>query len=370
VGDNLSESGANTCDNLPADNVPPEMTPEERFLAACWRRPVDRTPVWFMRQAGRSLPEYRAMRERHAMLDMARSPELATEVTLMPVGRLGVDGAVIFSDIMIPIEGMGVEVEIEPEVGPIINTPVSCDADVDRMVVRDPRESTPYVLETIRLVREELAGGKAAVIAFCGSPFTLACYLVEGRPSRDYVKVKSLMMGQPATWGRLMDRLTDQMASYLLAQIDAGASVVQVFDSWVGALSPGDFERSVLPWLRRLFAAVNVRGVPSIYFGTGNASLLGLTASAGSTVVSVDWRVDIDDAWSSVGLDRGIQGNIDPIRVVAGWESTRCAADDVLRRVGGRDGHIFNLGHGVLPQSDPDVLHRLVDHVHAVSSRR
>jgi uroporphyrinogen decarboxylase len=339
------------------------LTGAERLLAACRREPADATPVWFMRQAGRSLANYRVLREQYPILTLAKTPELCTRITLMPVEELGVDGAVLFADIMLPLEGMGVSLEIQPDLGPVIHEPIRGLAGVERLRPLDPDESVPFVLESIRAVRAELSG-RAAVIGFCGAPFTLACYLIEGKPSRDYAQAKALMLREPAVWAALMDRLTDGMIGYLTAQIRAGADVVQVFDSWVGALAPADYERSVLPWMRRIFAALRATGAPSIYFGTGNAALLESMASAGSDLVSVDWRVRLDEAWRRIGFDRGIQGNLDPVRPLAGWDAAESGMRDVLAQAGGRPGHIFNLGHGVMPETDPDILKRLVDAVH------
>jgi uroporphyrinogen decarboxylase len=322
-----------------------------------------------MRQAGRSFADYRALRERYDILTLAKTPDLCTQVTLMPVDQLGVDGAVLFADIMLPLEGMGVSLEIEPDVGPIIHHPIRTLADVQRLRPLEPDEHVPFVLQSIRLLRSELADGRAAVIGFGGAPFTLACYLIEGRPSRDYSRAKSIMLREPGVWAALMDRLTDATIAYLTAQAQAGAEVIQLFDSWAGALAPDDYQRWVLPWSRRIFNAVRPTGVPSIYFGTGNAGLLELFADAGSNLVSVDWRVRLDEAWLRIGMDRGIQGNLDPVRVVAGWEATQAGMRDVLARAAGRPGHIFNLGHGVLPDTEPDMLKRLVDAVHEETAR-
>jgi uroporphyrinogen decarboxylase len=341
------------------------MTGAKRMLAACRREPADATPVWFMRQAGRSLADYRKLRQQYPILTLAKTPELCTEITLMPVKELGVDGAVLFADIMLPLEPMGVSLEIQPDLGPVIHAPIRDMSAVQRLRPLEPEEGVPFVLETIRRLKTELADGRAAVIGFCGAPFTLACYLIEGRPSRDYALAKSLMLRQPDVWSALMDRLTDGMIQYLQAQVRAGADVIQVFDSWVGALTPGDYERHVLPWMRRIFDELRQSGAPTIHFGTGNAGLLELVASAGSDLISVDWRVRLDDAWRRIGFDRGIQGNLDPVRPLAGWDATYAGMRDVLAAAGGRPGHIFNLGHGVMPETDPDVLKRLVDAVHA-----
>lgn len=339
-------------------------TAAARFLAACRHEPVDATPVWFMRQAGRCLAEYRELRERYPILTLAKTPELCARVTTMPVRDIGVDGAVMFADIMLPLEGMGVSLEIQPDVGPIIHHPIRTLADVEQLRVLEPDEGVPFVLDAIRLVRQELADGRAALIGFAGAPFTLACYLVEGRPSRDYARAKALMFGQPGVWAALMDRLTESTIRYLRAQIEAGAQVVQLFDSWVGALSPSDFAGSVLPWTQRIFAALHGAGAPTIYFGTGNASLLELMAQAGSDMMSLDWRVRLGEAWRRIGYERGVQGNLDPVRPLAGWEPALAGMREVLAQAGGRPGHVFNLGHGVLPETDPAVLARLVEAVH------
>jgi uroporphyrinogen decarboxylase len=344
------------------------MTGAERLLAACRLQPADATPVWFMRQAGRSLAEYRKLRETYPILTMAKTPELCTQITLMPVKELGVDGAVLFADIMLPLEPMGVSLEIQPDLGPVIHTPIRDMAAVQHLRPLEPEVGVPFVLETIRALRAELADGRAAVIGFCGAPYTLACYLIEGRPSRDYAQAKSLMLREPAVWSALMDRLTDGMIAYLQAQVTAGAEVIQVFDSWVGALAPADYERSALPWMRRLFDALRPMGAPTIYFGTSNAALLEAMASAGSDLLSIDWRVRLDDAWRRIGFDRGIQGNLDPVRALAGWDVAHDGMREVLASAGGRPGHIFNLGHGVLPETDPDVLRRLVGAVHTESA--
>ncbi|MCA1646713.1 MAG: uroporphyrinogen decarboxylase [Chloroflexi bacterium] len=267
------------------------MTGAERLLAACRRQPADATPVWFMRQAGRSLADYRKLREHYPIMTMAKTPELSAQITLMPVRELGVDGAVLFADIMLPLEPMGVSLEIQPDLGPVIHSPIRDLAGVQRLRPLEAKEGVPFVLQTIRALRGELADGRAAVIGFCGAPFTLACYLIEGRPSRDYALAKSLMMREPAVWSALMDCLTDGMIAYLKAQVVAGADVIQVFDSWIGALGPVDYERSVLPWMRRMFDALRPMGAPTIYFGTGCAALLEAMASAGSDLLSVDWRV-------------------------------------------------------------------------------
>ena len=339
-----------------------------RFLDACYHRQPDATPVWFMRQAGRCLAEYRELRKRYDILTMAKTPELCAQVTMMPVKEFGVDGAVLYADIMLPLEGMGVSLEIQPEVGPIIHNPIRSMQDVEALRITDAWEATPYVMEAIRLVQRELEGNQA-VIGFSGAPFTLACYLIEGRPSRDYGIAKSLMYGQPETWHALMDKLTEVVSRYLVAQIGAGVDVVQVFDSWVGALGPSVYKRFVQPYSQRIFEAVKQTGTPSIHFGTGTASLLELMVEAGGDIISVDWRVDLDDAWARIGYDHGIQGNLDPTLLLTPWNIIEEGMHDVLRRAADRPGHIFNLGHGVLADTRPETLRRLVDAVHEATQR-
>ena len=338
----------------------------DRFLRACRRQPVDATPVWFMRQAGRSFPAYLRLRERHGILELAKNPELCAEVTLMPVRELGVDAAVLFADIMLPLEPMGVGVRIEPEVGPIIDRPIRSPADVETL---RPFEAAgvAFTLEAIRLVRREL-DGEAGVIGFSGAPFTLACYLIEGRPSRDFATAKAFMYREPAAWHDLMERLSVMVVDYLRAQIEAGADVVQLFDSWVGGLGPAEYREFVQPHVRTIFDALG--DAPTIHFGTGTASLLELLAESGGDVIGLDHRVSLGDAWRRVGHDRGVQGNLDAARLLAGWDATRSGTRAVLDEAAGRPGHIFNLGHGVLPETDIDLLRRLVDFVHEETANR
>lgn len=339
-----------------------EMTGRARFLAAARREPVDVTPVWFMRQAGRSLPEYRALRARHDFLTVAKTPELAVEATLMPVERFGVDGAVLFADIMLPLDGMGVPFRIDPGVGPVIERPIQAAADVAALRVLPVEEATPYVLAALRLLRGEL-GERAALLGFAGAPFTLACYLVEGRPSREYPKTKALMLGAPDVWHDLMATLTEVTVRYLHGQIDAGADAVQLFDSWLGLLSAPMYDRYVLPYTTRIFAALAGRA-PTIHFSTGTSQLLELISHAGPDVVSVDWRVPLDEAWRRIGDAKGIQGNLDPTVLLAPPDVIERETADVLQRAARRPGHIFNLGHGILPQTNPDAMARVVNQVH------
>jgi uroporphyrinogen decarboxylase len=350
-------------------NTQPAMRPAERLLAATRRQPVDCTPVWFMRQAGRCLVDYRKLRERYDILTLTRTPELCAQVTRMPVEVLGVDGAVLYADIMLPLHGMGVPFSIDPGVGPIVHEPVRDRAAVDALRVVEAEAATPELFETIRLLRADL-GDRAALIGFAGAPYTVASYLIEGRPSRDHARAKGLLYGDPALWHRLMDTLTEVTIRYLRAQVAAGAQVVQLFDSWMGDLGAREYERSVLPHTRRIFAALREEGVPTIHFGTGTVGLLEQMAAAGSDLVSVDWRVPLDEAWRRIGPDKGIQGNLDPAVLLAPMEVVRERAGEVLAAAGGRPGHIFNLGHGVLPDSPSDHLRRLVDFVHEQTARQ
>ncbi len=334
---------------------------ESRFLRACRGEATDATPVWFMRQAGRSLPEYRAVREKHSLLEICALPEVASEVTLQPVRRLGVDAAILFSDIMVPLQPMGVELEIRPGVGPVIARPIRSEDDVDKLRPLDPEADLGHVLQTIGLLRSEL--GDIPLIGFAGAPFTLASYLVEGGPSRSHIRTKTLMYSEPAVWAKLMDRLAVAVLGYLRAQVVAGATAIQLFDSWVGHLSLHDYSTYVLPAVTRILSGLDDLGAPRIHFGVGTGELLGKMAEAGADVVGVDWRVPLDEARVRVGPHRAVQGNLDPALLHAPSEVLEERARDVLTRGGGK-GHIFNLGHGVLPDTDPDRLKRLVDLVH------
>jgi uroporphyrinogen decarboxylase len=326
-------------------------------VRAARREPVERTPVWFMRQAGRSLPEYRALRERYGLFEIVAEPELCAEVTLQPVHRHDVDAAVMFTDIMFPVLPMGVDVELVENVGPVVGQPVRSAADVERLRVTEPEESVPTILQAVRLVRAALRDDQA-VIGFCGGPFTVAGYLVEGRPSREFLAVKTMMYRDPATWHALMEKLAEQFAAYVRAKVRAGADVIQLFDSWVGALSPSDYDEFVAPWSARILEAVDA---PTIHFGTGTATLLGAMAGAGGDVIGLDWRIPLDRGWEEVGDERGVQGNLDPALLLGPWARVEAAALDIIDRAGGRPGHVFNLGHGVLPGTDPADLRRLVE---------
>jgi uroporphyrinogen decarboxylase len=335
----------------------------DRFLRALRREPVDRTPVWFMRQAGRYLPEYRELRGDRDILEAVREPELAVEVTLQPLRRMPLDAAIVFSDIMVPLAAVGVPVRIAPGTGPVVDAPIRSAADVARLRPLVPEADEPYVLETIRLLRKELT---VPLIGFAGGPFTLASYLVEGGPSRDHLRTKALMHGDPQVWAALMDALVEIVRPHLLAQIGAGAQAVQLFDSWVGALDPQDYAIHVGPWAARLLVDLPV---PSIHFGVNSGELLSAMAEAGGDAIGVDHRVPLDAAWDRVGRGRAVQGNLDPAVLHSTWEAVQRKALDVLARAGGREGHVFNLGHGVLPGTPVEHVQRLVDLVHERTTR-
>ncbi len=365
----MSEQGLGAPPEGGSGPTPAAMAGRARMLAALRRQPVDRTPIWFMRQAGRSLAAYRELRERYDILTITRTPELCSRVTMMPVNELGVDAAVLYADIMLPLVGMGVPFSIDPGLGPIIHEPLRSAADIARLVVvESAEEATPDLFAAIRGVRQQL-GARAAVIGFAGAPFTVASYLIEGHPSRDYARSKALMHGEPELWEQLMEKLAEVTIRYLRAQVAAGVDVLQLFDSWVGALSRRDYEARVLPHVQRILAGVADTGVPRIYFGTGCSHLLESMAAAGGDAVSVDWRLPLDEAWRRIGLELGIQGNLDPTVTLASWPVVEREARRVLEEAGGRDGHVFNLGHGVLPETDPATLRRVVDLVHEETAR-
>ncbi|MFJ8044388.1 uroporphyrinogen decarboxylase [Kitasatospora sp. NPDC096147] len=342
---------------------------DSAFLRAARREPVPHTPVWFMRQAGRSLPEYLKVREGIPMLDSCMRPELVKEITLQPVRRHQVDAAIFFSDIVVPLKAIGIDVDIKPGVGPVIADPIRTAADLERLRPLEP-DDMPYITEAVGLLVDEL--GSTPLIGFAGAPFTLASYLVEGGPSKSHEKTKAMMYGAPELWAGLVDRLADITAAFLKIQIEAGASAVQLFDSWVGALAPADYRRSVMPASTKVFDAVAGYGVPRIHFGVGTGELLGLLGQAGADVVGVDWRVPLDVAAERVGPGKALQGNLDPAVLYAPTSVVEAKAREVLdaaEAIGGGTGHIFNLGHGVMPSMDPDALSRLVAYVHETSAR-
>lgn len=347
-------------------NSPHIDPPTSRFLRACYRLPVDATPVWFMRQAGRYLPQYRAIRARYSLLEITRRPEVAAEVTLQPVEALGVDAAILFADILLPVEPMGLRLEFVPGRGPVIHEPVRTAADVARLRTPDPQSDLGHVLEAVRLVRRALEGKDVALIGFAGAPFTVASYIVEGGPSRHYRTTKQLMYAAPEVWDALMSKLADTLAAYLVAQVEAGAQAVQVFDSWVGALSLPDYRRYALPYSRRVLQAVMATGVPVIHFGTGTSHLLEAMREAGGTVLGIDWREPLDRAAARLGDGVALQGNLDPVALFAPLPVLREQVADVLRRAP-RRGHIFNLGHGILPDTPVEAARAVVEMVHAMS---
>ena len=341
--------------------------PNDRFLKACRREPVDATPVWFMRQAGRYMAEYRALRERYSLLDICGEPDLATEVTLQPVRRIDVDAAILFSDLLLPLEPMGLPFDFVKGEGPQIEHPIGDAADIDRLTLFEPREALSHVLEAIEQIQHEL-DRRVPLIGFSGAPFTLASYAIEGGHSNNFAKTKALMYGHPDAWHRLCDKLATVVADYAIAQIDAGVDAFQIFDSWVGTLSAADYREFALPHTQRIFAAIGTR-VPTIHFGTGTATILEDLREAGGDVIGVDWRSHLDEAWARIGHDRAVQGNLDPTLLLGPAPRMFRATDDILQRVGGRPGHIFNLGHGILPLTPLEHVQMLADYVHAASRR-
>jgi uroporphyrinogen decarboxylase len=339
------------------------MTADSLFVRACRGEPVPRTPVWYMRQAGRSLPEYFKARAGLPMTTACVTPDLITEITLQPLRRYDVDAAIYFSDIIVPLRAVGFPIDIKPGVGPVTDEPIRDQAGLDRLRALEPGDVT-FVTEAVTSLVAEL-GGKP-LIGFAGGPFTLACYLVNGGPSKNFDLTRSVMYGQPRLWDALLGRLADITIEFLRVQVAAGASAVQLFDSWVGALAPEDYRRSVLPHSRRVFEAI--AGVPRIHFGVGTGELLGLMGEAGADVVGVDWRVPLDEAARRAGPGKALQGNLDPALLLAPWPVIEERARDILRRGQAAPGHVFNLGHGVLPEADPDVLARLADLVHEASA--
>ncbi len=349
----------------------PRAVADTDLVRACCRQPVSRTPVWFMRQAGRSLPEYRAARGEGSILSAIGDAALAAELTLQPVRRYGVDAAILFSDIVVPVHAIGFGVDVEPGRGPVVASPFRSAHDLERLRPLEPEADVPYVAEAVRLVSKELDGSGVALIGFAGAPFTVASYLIEGGPSRTFTLVKSLMHSDPDLWDLLMARLVALAVASLRSQIQAGVQVVQLFDSWAGALSPGEYARFVLPATRAVFEGIADLGVPTILFGVGTGELLGLMGTAGSDVVGVDWRVPLHEARARIGPGHAVQGNLDPALCVGPWPMVERATRAVLssgKADGSGTGHVFNLGHGVLPESDVGILGAVVDLVHAEST--
>jgi uroporphyrinogen decarboxylase len=340
-----------------------------RFLHACRRQQTDATPVWLMRQAGRYMAEYRQVREKYTILEIIKTPELACEVTMQPIKAFDLDAAIIFADILPPLEGMGLELDFVKGEGPTIYNPIRSAEDVARLRVTPPEETLWFTLEAIKLARRELDALSLPIIGFSGAPFTLAAYAVEGGGSRNHTQVKGLMMSDPKTWHSLMDKLSEVVGQYLLAQAKAGAQVLQIFDSWVGQLAPADYRQYVMPYTQRAIAIARAADVPIIHFGTDTNGMLDLIRDAGGDVIGVDWRIDLNRAWEQLGDKVAIQGNLDPIAMFAPWPELKARAQNVLDQADGRPGHIFNLGHGILPGTPVDNVKRLVDFVHEYTAR-
>jgi uroporphyrinogen decarboxylase len=341
------------------------MSLNDRFIKACRQEKADCTPVWFMRQAGRYMKEYRAIREKSSLMDMFKTPEIAAEITLQPLNAFAVDAAIIFADILLPLEGMGIHFDFVQGEGPVIQNPVRCTADIEALKIADPEADLGFVLESLRLVRSEI-DGKIPLIGFAGAPFTLASYAIEGGSSSNYLRTKEFMYRDRAIWDLLMSKFCNTIVAYLKAQATAGAQVVQIFDSWIGCLGPQDYRDYVLPHMKGVFRELVTAGIPAIHFGTGTAALLGLMAEAGGGVIGVDWRVSLGSAWQDIG-NVGIQGNLDPVALMAPWPVLKNKAAEILDEAAGRPGHIFNLGHGILPTTPPDAVKALAEFVHEYS---
>ena len=345
---------------IPNDH-PIHALSESSYLRACRRQSVEQVPVWFQRQAGRSLPEYRNIRGSGSILEAIAEPSLAAEITLQPVRRYGVDAAILFSDIVVPINAIGFKVDVVPGIGPTVDEPFRGKSDLQRLRALEPEVDTSYVLVTVRILVKEL---EIPLIGFAGAPFTIASYLIEGQPSRTHARTKSLMQSEPTIWHDLMERLSDIAIASMRSQVLAGASAIQLFDSWAGALSATDYKKYVFPHSQRVFNELQDLGVPRAHFGVGTAELLTLMSDAGADVVGADWRVPLNEVRRRVGPDTAIQGNLDPAICLAPWPVVKRQAQEVLRAANGEPGHIFNLGHGVLPETDPKILEQLVDLVH------
>lgn len=342
------------------------MEMKDRFLRACRREPVDTTPVWFMRQAGRYMPEYRTIREKYSLIEICQHPEVAAEVTMQPVRALGVDAAILFADILLPVIPLGLGLEFAKGEGPVIASPVHTLADVQKMMPFDAEADLGFVMKAIRILRGEL--GDIPLIGFCGAPFTVASYIIEGGSSREFIKTKAMMYTAPKTFHALMEKLSDVLSNYLVAQIRAGAQAVQVFDSWVGALSPQDYETFVLPYSHKVLQAAEAMNVPVIHFGTNTTTLLPLMKRAGGSVLGLDWRLPLDEGWRIIGYDRAVQGNLDPAILFASLAEIKPRVEDILRRADGRPGHIFNLGHGILQHTPVESVKAVVEMVHEFST--
>jgi len=348
------------------------MLSESRFIKACRREITDATPLWFMRQAGRYMPEYRAIRERISMLDAIRDPETSYTITMQPINAFNLDAAIIFADILTPLIGMGIKLDFIKGEGPQIENPLRTTRDIDMLGTPPADETMPFAMEAIRLAVADLTPRNIPLIGFAGAPFTLASYAIEGGGSKNYERTKAMMYSEPAAWKRLMEKLVTVVSDYLTRQVEAGASALQLFDSWVGAVGPYDFARFVAPYTKQIIEQAKKTGVPVIYFSTGTGTLLDQIKDLGSDVVSIDWRINLDKAWQEIGHDRAIQGNLDPLLLFAPWREVQAHTDEILRQANNRPGHIFNLGHGILPGTPVETVRRLTDYVHertAVSSQ-
>lgn len=351
--------------SLTVHTPPPDTATlaQSQFLRACRREQTSHTPIWLMRQAGRYMREYRAIRERYSMLEVIRSPELAAEITLQPIRAFDFDAAIIFSDILPPLIGMGLELDFVKGEGPWISNPLSTTRAIDLLATPPAIETMSGTLQAISIVSKELTPRGIPLIGFAGAPFTLACYAIQGSGSKLYEKAKRLMYEHPAAWERLMDKLVTVVADYLVAQANHGASALQVFDSWSGILSPSDYARYALPFNQKLFERIAVANVPTINFSTGTGTYLSMVAASGGDVIGVDWRIHLDEAWRIIGYDRAIQGNLDPTLLLAPIREIQVRVDEILEAAAGRAGHIFNLGHGILPETPPDIVRWLVEYV-------
>jgi len=341
--------------------------PDSLFVKACRAQPVERTPVWFMRQAGRYMAEYRAVREKYSLIEICHRPEVAAEVTITAAEALGVDAAIIFADLLLPLEVMGLSFFFSPGEGPVIDTPLREKVDIDRLRT-DRAADLGYVSEAVRLVCKHF-GPQLPVIGFCGAPFTLASYMIEGGGSRNYIHTKKMMYSSPELWGELMRKLVAVVSEYCAAQVRAGADTIQIFDSWVGCLSVEDFRRYVLPHASDLVRKVQASGAPVIYFGTDSATLLPSMKETGAEVIGLDWRIPLDEGWKALGWQGAVQGNLDPVVLFAGWKEIKARAQEILRCAGGRPGHIFNLGHGILPETPVENVKALAEFVREHSSK-
>ena len=345
------------------------MTTNNQFLKACRKEKTDYTPVWLMRQAGRYMEEYRKIRSKVDFLTMCKTPDLAAEVTLQPINRIGVDAAIIFADILLPLEPMGIKLEFAKNEGPVINNPIRTNEDVNALRLINTDEELPFLPETIRIVKQEL-NGKVPLIGFSGAPFTLASYIIEGGSSKNYIHAKKMMYNKPKTWNRLMGKISDVIINYLLAQIKAGAETVQLFDSWVGCLSTEDYRQYVLPHSKKIIENIKKEiNIPVIHFGTNTTTLLQSMKEAGGDVIGLDWRINLDEGWKKIGFDKAVQGNLDPLVLLSNPAEIEKRVKDILKRADGRPGHIFNLGHGILPQTPVDNVIALVEMVHNFSGK-